>query len=155
MPDFRGSPGSPFTRIGEVELLSEQTFRNQFEVAAWWEDVTCQPQAVELKSNGYWVVWAFHGLVTNAHFPALFGGVAYTKYDPERDRDKQSKHVFQWYANGFARRRMTGKLDGEMLFYLDPAFGCGVRTYGYRDGEIRTSYFLTISNAEAQGCVTR
>ena len=150
MPEWRGSCAAPLRRIGQVELLEPETFtKRDFGVAAWWEKVSCQPQTVELKSNGYWVCWSFAGNVIDAHFPALFGGVPVT-YDKTGELGKWAYVSFQWYDYGFAQQRMLGKLPANMLFHLDPPFGCGVRVVDSftRPGEKHCLYFLTINESE-------
>ena len=64
------------TRLGTVELLVPHVFRNMiYECAAWWKTIACEPQTVEVMTNGYYAKWTFEGTVQDEDFGARFGGV--------------------------------------------------------------------------------
>jgi hypothetical protein len=62
------SPSDAYQRIGAITLRLRKTFRQQFETASWYEDVECEPQTVELLSNGYWLIFTFEGACTSSYF---------------------------------------------------------------------------------------
>jgi hypothetical protein len=105
---FRRHPGAEMRRIGTAVLTERHTFTNGYECAAWWQDVTCEPQTVELRSNGYWVCARFEGTVTDAYFGSLYCGVPIGTYDKSRDVGGPGAYTVQMYdydvAEAIAKR---------------------------------------------------
>jgi hypothetical protein len=58
------------TIIGTITLRSRKEFTQYGEHAAWTDYVTCDPQTVELKTDGYWVYAAFNGILTRSSYPS-------------------------------------------------------------------------------------
>jgi hypothetical protein len=120
---LEGSPGSPWRRIGEAELVAGRTFHDRsFECAAWWQDVICEPQTVEVQANGYWVIFRFSGAVTAADFHSYFGGVPVGTYDSARDVGRKSASGFQLYCYNVAEAILEGRpvAGDDVVVRLDP-----------------------------------
>lgn len=56
--------------IGKITLKKTNTFIQYSECAAWTDYVTCLPQTVELRTDGYWVCAKFDGILTTTTFPS-------------------------------------------------------------------------------------
>lgn len=147
--EFRGSPGSTFRRIGEAELLEPEVFLYQgFECAAWWQKIVCEPQAVEMKSNGYYVTWGFKGVVEDAYFGALYCGVPIGTYDKSRDVGGEAVYHFLPYAYSAAAwiAEGTSLYGGNIVVALDPDVGVGCSITADRS---RTSYHFNVDAVAA------
>lgn len=118
---LNGNPDTTMRRIGIITLNTQHTYRYQgYECAAWWQEVTCEPQTVELRSNGYYVGWAFDGIVTDAYFGSLWGGVPVGSYDKARDTNKPGRHsVSGLYGYEFAAMIAEGRVPDELTVELD------------------------------------
>lgn len=58
------------TKIGQITLKQKHEFTQYSESAAWTDYVTCEPQTVDLFTDGYWVFAAFNGILTSSTFPS-------------------------------------------------------------------------------------
>lgn len=115
---FRGNPRSPFRRIGTARLTEATEYTDRsYPNAGWWRKVKCEPQEVEITSNGYWVCWGFDGTVTDEHFPAMFGGVAYGACRKDGVGEKAT-HTVQAYLYGIAEA-VRGPSTGPVELTLD------------------------------------
>jgi hypothetical protein len=145
---LNGNPGSPMRRIGTITLNEPHTYRFAgYECAAWWQDVTCEPQTVEIRSNGYYAAWGFDGTVTDAYFASLWGGMPVGKggYDNARDLGKPGHHTAMPYAHSFAAMIAEGREpEGCTITLDDDVSAIAVNTYEAYDGGQRTLYGLTV-----------
>lgn len=55
--------------IGTITLKKAYTFTQYSECAAWTDYVKCEPQTVELRTDGYWVCAKFNGILETSTFP--------------------------------------------------------------------------------------
>lgn len=92
------SPSTTFRVIGSATLLQATTFRNNSSYAAWYTMVECQPQTVEVLSNGYYVKWAFDGTVVGGNLDCRFGGVPFTGNQIDKELGRAEKHHHSPYA---------------------------------------------------------
>jgi hypothetical protein len=65
----------PMKKIGTVTLSETRTFTQYGEVAAWSNKIQCEPQAVDLFSDGYCIRYSFAGVVTESDTPTLLAGL--------------------------------------------------------------------------------
>lgn len=116
---FTGNPGSPFRVIGTATLLQPQRFIDRsFETASNWMAVTCQPQTVLVRSNGYWVCLGFDGVVTDEHFVnRLFHS---TSIAPKRSIGQPRKHSIMFYA--YELGKVLNESDSSIAYSLDPGY---------------------------------
>jgi hypothetical protein len=139
---FRGTPGAPFVKIGTVTLTVQRTFHDAgFQTASWWRDVDCQPQTVDLLSNGYYVKWQFEGVITEDFFGSSYGDMPIGTYDRTKNAGKAaSKHVHS-YAFSWAERQYHGEPTDGIIYELDAEYG--VDCAPYQHDPSKTGYFLT------------
>lgn len=55
--------------IGTITLKTPHTFTQYSEHAAWTDYVSCKPQTVPLKYDGYWLFASFEGVLQATTFP--------------------------------------------------------------------------------------
>lgn len=134
-------------RIGTITLTEPRTFTEQFETAAWYRLIACEPQTVPLYSDGYWSSWGFVGTVTSADFTTLYGGVRIGGRNDEREVGKTSTYSTSTYAYGIAERIGTDPDPGtaDTTITLDPGYGAAP-AYEYidYDGRTRQGWTLTM-----------
>lgn len=58
------------TIIGKINLPEKREFTQYGEHAAWTDYITCEPQTVDLKYDGYWVFAGFDGVLTGSSYPS-------------------------------------------------------------------------------------
>jgi len=56
--------------IGTITLKKRYEFTQYGEHAAWTDYVTCDPQTVALRYDGYWLLATFDGVLTRSTYPS-------------------------------------------------------------------------------------
>jgi hypothetical protein len=115
--------GADMTRIGTYTLDEATTRRTTEQVAAWYTEIAFEPQTVEvfgkLRENGHVddtsVGFTLYGVVVDAHYPALYGGVRMTSGDRPELHGKPQSLVRTPYAHAIALAMLRGKATGITL----------------------------------------
>jgi hypothetical protein len=93
------------TRIGRVTLKATETYRKSYECAAWYQDVECHPQTVDLyydpRSTGY-VAFQLSGYVKSSCFISLWCGnpIGDPRSKTDQNVGEPDDYHFQSYAYG-------------------------------------------------------
>ena len=110
--------------IGTVTLTESKKFTCYSETASRTDYVTCEPQTVDLKWDGYWLFASFSGTLTATTFP----GTSRTIGEPDRAGAQWSHAGFDpeaLKALGFDVTLTAGRVeqvgtystDGPIMFY--------------------------------------
>jgi len=106
-------------KIGTKTLDKPEDFIQHYETAAWSRTIHCEPQTVDVTAtikNGevkdLGIGWTFKGVVTDANFPSLFGGV--TTFGGKRPQEigEEASYTVTPYAHALARSLLDGKESG-------------------------------------------
>lgn len=55
--------------IGKITLKKQYEFTQYSEYAAWTDYIVCEPQTVDLRTDGYWLCAKFDGIISHSSFP--------------------------------------------------------------------------------------
>lgn len=118
MKKLSGFPSSPCKKIGTITLTEIETFTNRnYETASWWSEVTCEPQTVDLYSNGYYVSFGFEGIRSDEYFVIRIG--AHSSVAAKRDIGKSDVYISNMYDYSFC----DGVRDGTLPYPVEFADG--------------------------------
>lgn len=91
-------------KIGTITLQKKTTFHYAgYECAAWWKEIECHPQTVELFYDdrgigSKWLIFTFYGTRTADYFAALYCGVAVSNRPYQsREVGNADSHSFHMY----------------------------------------------------------
>lgn len=123
-------------RVGTITLKVPTAFRKLYECAAWYRDVRCLPQTVDLyvssMSGGqpYFMSWRFEGTIVDEYFQSLWCGVPVGKaYKAEHIGDPDV------YVGQNDNYNITRMLPAEYEIVLDPGVAyiedCGTYSDGH------------------------
>lgn len=143
------------TQIGWYILEKDEVFRNDYECAAWYENVKVKagryPVEVydlrfesdgEIDCRGAYVI--MEGEIVDDYFASMLCGVPVTHYDSTKNKGKRSEHHGYWYLYEIAHRMLDGKTDFELFPEYEPR---EIRFVSERTGEEVVSHGIFKKNA--------
>lgn len=119
-------PGGPAIVIGKYKLREATTFTSLYECAAWSQDILVQPGEYVVRGNFdslglYWAHVGFPGIITRAHFPAVFGGVQYGNAHDQDHIGEEGKYVMGG-VYGYSIAKAIAQDPYGTPWKLDPGF---------------------------------
>lgn len=123
-----------FTQIGWYILKEDRVFRNDYECAAWYEDVLVKAGRypvevydlrfyddgrIDHSCGGAYV--SMDGEIVSDYFATMYCGVPVGKpYDTTKNKGKRSEHHGYWYLYDIAHKILDGDTEFELLPEYEP-----------------------------------